>query len=116
MAKTIHITVDVTELVDFVIEELSTRFQAKSVLSQEEPRSDKFLTISQAAKLLNLAVPTVYGLVHRSEIPVYKRNNRLYFSEVLLINWVKAGRRQTTQEIKQDAGQSLYSKDEKSGS
>lgn len=84
--------------------------------AKSDPKEEKFITISEAASFLHLAVPTVYGLVHRSEIPVYKRNNRLYFSEVQLINWIKAGRRQTTQEIKQDAGQSLYSKDEKSSS
>ena len=73
-----------------------------------ESIGDKLLTIKQAAILLNLAVPTIYGLVHRSKIPYMKRNKRLYFSEKELREWIKAGRRQTIQEIRDDAAASLY--------
>jgi len=72
--------------------------------------SDKLLTVSQAADLLNLAVPSIYGLVHRSLIPFMKRQKRLYFSELELRNWIKSGRNQTLQEIREDAATSLYQK------
>lgn len=74
------------------------------------PKPDKnvFVTIKEAAKLLNLAVPTVYGLVHRSEIPHYKREKRLYFSEEEILAWIKSGRRSTIEEIKESARESLY--------
>ena len=82
---------------------------SKLVLPSNQ-ESDKLLTISQAADLLNLAVPSIYGLVHRSMIPFMKRNKRLYFSEKELRDWIKSGRHQTIQEIKEDAKFSLYQK------
>jgi excisionase family DNA binding protein len=72
-----------------------------------KPDKNVFLTIKDAAKILNLAVPTVYGLVHYSAIPYYKRGQRLYFSEEELLAWIKAGRRSTVDEIKESALQSL---------
>ena len=57
------------------------------------------LTIQQASELLNLSVATLYGYVHRSEIPVMKRSKRLYFSRTELLEWIKSGRKKTEQEI-----------------
>lgn len=77
--------------------------------SQQNPAiqtpPDEFLTIKQAAELLSLSVPTVYGLVSRAEIPVSKRGKRLYFSMAELMEWIKAGRKKTTTEIAAEAEQ-----------
>lgn len=62
------------------------------------PRDD-LLTIIQAAKFLSLSVPTLYTKVSRKEIPVNKRGKRLYFSTVALSEWVRSGRKKTTEEI-----------------
>jgi excisionase family DNA binding protein len=69
--------------------------------SSEQPEADQLLTIQQAAELLSLSVPTIYGYVHRAEIPVSKRagTKRLIFSKQELIAWVKAGRKKTVSEI-----------------
>ena len=67
------------------------------------PPSDELLTIKQAAELLKLAVPTVYGMVSRREIPHSKRGKRLYFSSQELKDWIKAGRKQTAGEISAEA-------------
>lgn len=64
---------------------------------------DQLLTIREAAEILHLSVPTVYGLVQRSEVPVCKRGKRLYFSKTELITWVKTGRKKTQSEIDMDA-------------
>ena len=80
---------------------------AKTVHS-EKKEEDKLMTIQQAAELLNLAVPTLYGLVYRSAIPYYKRNKRLYFSQKEILDWIRSGRHQTRLEIKQDAHSSLF--------
>jgi excisionase family DNA binding protein len=100
------------------LNELETLIQnsVRKVLSEHnndkylknKPREDDFLTISQAAILLKLAVPTLYGLVHRSSIPVYKRGKRLYFSEKELRDWIKSGRRLTVEEIEKCTEKSLY--------
>lgn len=72
-----------------------------------EEATEQFLTIKQAAELLCLSVPTIYGLVHRGKIPVCKRGKRLYFSNTELANWLKTGRKKTLAEIKSDADSSL---------
>lgn len=65
--------------------------------------SDELLTITEAAKFLNLSVPTIYGKVSRREIPVNKQGKRLYFYKSELADWIKAGRKMTSSEIKQQA-------------
>ena len=91
---------------------ISTEVQEiKRLVSQlglsSTPESDKLLTIKQASDLLSLAVPSIYGLVHRSMIPCMKRNKRLYFSETELREWLKASRRLTLEEIQTGARESL---------
>ncbi|MEB0260503.1 helix-turn-helix domain-containing protein [Mucilaginibacter sp. 10I4] len=68
------------------------------------PETDQLLTIKQAAGLISLSVPTLYGLVSRKEIPVSKRGKRLYFSKFELTDWIKAGRKLTVSEIEREAG------------
>ncbi len=74
----------------------------------EKTETEQFLTIQQAAKFLCLSVPTIYGLVHRAEIPVCKRGKRLYFSNIELSEWLKSGRKKTQPEIKANADSSLF--------
>ncbi len=73
--------------------------------SKQQPteQPERFLTVQQAAKLLNLTVPTIYGKVHRNELPVMKRGKRLYFSEKELMKYIKDGRKKTNAEIEAEA-------------
>jgi len=64
---------------------------------------EQLLTIQEAAKFLNLSVPTIYSKVSRGELPVMKRTKRLYFSRKELLNYVKAGRKKTNTEIEAKA-------------
>jgi excisionase family DNA binding protein len=66
-----------------------------------DPQSDseEFLTVKDAAILLRLAVPTIYKLISRGEIPVMKRAKRCYFSKEDLVNYIKQGRKKTAGEI-----------------
>lgn len=64
---------------------------------------NQFLTVIEAAKYLNLAVPTVYSLVSKGELPYMKRSKRLYFSREDLMNYVRTGRQQSNTEIKENA-------------
>jgi excisionase family DNA binding protein len=63
---------------------------------------DGLITIDQAASHLNLSKATLYGYVSRSEIPHMKRSKRLYFTKSDLNNWIKASRKRTLTEIKND--------------
>lgn len=68
-----------------------------------QTQEDQILTIQQASEVINLSVPTIYGLVQRSAIPVSKQGKRLYFSKDELIDWIKQGRKKTAQEINAEA-------------
>jgi len=67
--------------------------------SDPQPEADKLLTIQQAAEIIHLTVPTIYGLVQRAEVPVCKRGKRLYFSKQELTSWIMSGRKKTVSEI-----------------
>jgi excisionase family DNA binding protein len=82
---------------------LALNFQQKDKL----PETAEFLTIQQAAEFLNLAVPTLYSKVSKGELPVMKRNKRLYFSKDELTEFIKSGRKKTILEIEADALKSL---------
>lgn len=60
---------------------------------------DELLTVKQTAKFLNLAVPTIYGMVNRNELPFMKKSKRLYFSKQELMEYIKEGRQKTVGEI-----------------
>ncbi|MGY4539895.1 excisionase family DNA binding protein [Mucilaginibacter sp. UYNi724] len=74
---------------------------------EQPPGQEELLTISSAAKFLNLSVPTIYSKVCRKEIPVNKRGKRLYFYRSELTEWIKSGRKKTTDEIREEAVQQL---------
>lgn len=77
--------------------------------------SDKLLTIREAAEVIHLSVPTIYGLVQRQEIPVCKKGKRLYFTQEELTQWIKTGRKKTVAEIQSEADQYITRKGLKYG-
>ncbi len=83
--------------------------------NEDKPQADQLLTIQQASELLNLSVPTIYGLVSRLEIPCMKKGKRLYFSQQELTNWVKTGRKKTLTEIASEAEAYLSNRKKKEG-
>lgn len=70
---------------------------------QANQESDFFMDVKEASEFLRLSVPTIYGLVHQSVIPVNKKGKRLYFSKKELTSWIHTGRRKTLYEIKEEA-------------
>lgn len=90
--------------------ELNKQILSEVLANNQQPiigveKEDEILIISQTAELLKLSVPTVYGLVHRREIPYFKMSGhkRLYFKRSVLLEWLDNGRRKTKKEIEQDA-------------
>lgn len=71
----------------------------------EADKKNEIIIISQVAELLNLSVPTIYGLVHRMEIPYFKMagQKRLYFKRSVLLTWIDEDRRKTKKEIEKEA-------------
>jgi excisionase family DNA binding protein len=97
----------VTQLIDKLENIERLLLSQNNTTPQEE---DKLLTIREAAEILHLSVPTVYGLVQRSEVPVCKRGKRLYFSKQELIEWIMSGRKKTNSEINAEADDYIKSR------
>ena len=70
----------------------------------------ELIGVKMTTEMLNLSVPTIYGLVHTRSIPYYKRRQRLYFKRDEIERWIAAGRRMTVDEIQQAAKESLVRK------
>lgn len=74
---------------------------------QTEP---DLLNVNEAATFLNLAKPTIYGLVCQSKIPCMKKGKKLYFSRQELTDWLKQGKKKTIAEMQEEADNFLTSK------
>ncbi len=86
------------------IKDQLTRIEAYILnLKTPDDAKDSFMTITEAATFLDLAVSTIYGKVCRMEIPVNKKGKRLYFEKNELLKWVKNGRKKTSEELFKDA-------------
>jgi excisionase family DNA binding protein len=83
---------------------IDLKFPSKSIA---DPVKNELLTIRQAAEMLSVSVPTIYGYVHQRAIPCMKRRGRLYFSKTELLAWVQSGKRSTLDEIKANSLNSL---------
>ena len=66
-------------------------------------QTESFLSIQEAAELLNLTVSTLYSKVSRRELKSYKKGKRLYFSSLELLEYIKSGRKKTNAEIEAEA-------------
>lgn len=107
MSKIILITQsELKELIDQSIRSANLQTSQK-----EEKPEDRIFPIQEAAKFLDLAVPTVYGLTYRNKIPHFKKGKKLYFRESELIAWIESGRVKTREEI--EARADLYVQNKK---
>ena len=97
----VMLTKEVSELKRLLIEKQEQTFP-------EQP--EELLTVQEAAKFLNLAVATIYSKVSREELPFMKRGNRLYFSSIELMEYLKQGRHKSNAEIEQEADVYLSNK------
>ena len=85
--------------------------QCRKALSESSAelatQPDELLTISKAAELLHVSVPTIYGYVHQRTIPHMKRRGKLYFSRSEIMEWLQSSRKSTIEEIEQKAVESV---------
>lgn len=93
--------VTITQISATELETLIEGSLKKFLLSQkpvDQKTTDELLTVQDAAKFLRLSVPTIYGLIHKGELPVMKRSKRCYFSKHELLDYLKQGRKKTLAE------------------
>lgn len=75
-----------------------------SQLSESGPAATKYLTISEAARYLNLAKQTVYGFTSSRTIPFIKRAKRLLFTKADLDVWLAQGKKQSLTQMRVSLG------------
>ena len=69
--------------------------------------ANELMNVQQVAEYLTLSVQTIYGLVHKMEIPNSKRGKRLYFKRTDIDDWIGQSKRKTVAEIEQEASNYL---------
>ena len=90
--------VEPENLIRSIADEVTGRVLAGlSDVLKPEP-SDRFLTLSEAAKFLNLKPASIYNKIANRELPHIKRGNRLYFLESDLRDYLNGGRQMTKAE------------------
>ena len=108
MENVVFTQLSIPEVRQLFRQELETYFATHRQNPTTE--ADQLLNVQETADFLNLSVPTIYGYVHRQEIPVNKRGKRLYFSKKELTTWIKGGRKKTISEISEEAASYVQSK------
>ena len=71
---------------------------------------DKLMTVHETAEFLGLQPNTVYSNVSKGLLPAMKQGNRLYFSRLELMEYVKAGRKLTLAETAAQANAYIQGK------
>ena len=110
MENVVFTQLSIPEIRQMFRQELETYFATQKQGNTNQPEPEQLLTVQQAAELLNLSVPTLYGYTQRAEIPVCKRGKRLYFSKQSLFEWIKDGRKKTLAETASEADTYLKKK------
>lgn len=110
MDKTVFISLPIEDLQTVIIDCVNSclKNNTQEQLTTEQP--EQLLSIQGAAQFLNLAVATIYSKVSREELPFMKRGNRLYFSSIELMEYLKQGRHRSNAEIEQEADVYLFNK------
>jgi excisionase family DNA binding protein len=101
MATTIFSQIPLDDLVNRLADELEARMQT---VPQRDTQVKKiWLTLPELSEYLpnKPSEQTIYGWVHRREIPFHKIGRRLAFKKVEIDGWIALKRRKTIDEIGQ---------------
>lgn len=79
----------------------------KAINPSINPEEDRFLTIEETSKIIDLAKPSIYGLVHKNKIPFHKKSKRLYFLKSEILDWIKSGKQATKSDLEIRANEYL---------
>ena len=91
-----------TEFAKIVKESMREVMKERELKGSEAP-TEQLYTAKDAAKLLDLTVPTIYNKANKGELPYMRRSKRIYFLREELIEYLKAGRKKSNAEIEWEA-------------
>jgi len=107
MQNVVFTQLSIPELETVIRNVVENCFSSQKV-EKELPINEKpLLTVTEAAELLNLAKPTIYAFVQKSELPYMKKGKKLYFKKDDLLQWVQEGRKRTISEIQKDVSNEI---------
>ena len=86
---------------EIILEKLSSIEKAIEKLKTASNDDEDFMTIKQVSIFIGLAKPTVYGLVHKRQIPYFKASKRLYFKKSDIVKWITSSKLTTKEELNQ---------------
>ncbi|WP_053977204.1 helix-turn-helix domain-containing protein [Mangrovimonas xylaniphaga] len=72
------------------------------------PSLPNIMNIEQVADYISLSKHTVYGLVHKREIPHFKKGKRLYFDKKNINEWLLEGKVSTRKDIEEKVDEYLF--------
>ncbi|HEY4788035.1 MAG TPA: helix-turn-helix domain-containing protein [Bacteroidales bacterium] len=102
MENLVFTQLSVQEVRQMLREEVRNVIKECNPLEKPDDEYD-LMTIQEVAGFINMAVTSVYGLVHRKQIPHIKRGKRLIFEKKQIIEWLQSGRQKTIHDIQSDA-------------
>lgn len=103
MENLVFTQLTIPEVRKMLREELQAVMKDCQIPQQSAINTNQLLTIQEVAKYINMAVPSVYGLVHHKKIPHIKRGKRLIFERTQIVEWLTLGRRKTVTDIQHEA-------------
>lgn len=81
---------------------LIAKMLLKYAREEESSQEDQYLTIDELCELIGYKKTSVYGLVQKKKIPYHKKG-KLYFLKSEIMEWLKSGKKNTSQDIKRKA-------------
>lgn len=110
MTDVLFTPIRLNELETLIQNSVERALKANAKTEQASTQTEQFLTIQEAAQFLSLTVPTMYSKCSKNEISFMKRGKRLYFSRIELMEYLKAGRKKSNNEIEAEALKYLTNK------
>lgn len=103
MENIVFTQLSVQEVRQMLREEVRTVFKEYQSHNNQDENEHNLMTIEQVASFINMAVSSVYGLIHRKQIPHIKRGKRLIFEKKQIVEWLQSGRQRTIHDIQSEA-------------
>lgn len=82
-------TRNIDDLISDIADEVVKKLLMRESQAQKPDDSSIILTVAECAKFLDLAVPTIYSMISRGDLPGKRRNGRVYFIKSDIIDYIK---------------------------
>jgi hypothetical protein len=88
------------EALAYLVDEVANLKTLLQIQVTSEPEKEKPIGVCQAAKFVDKAVQTLYGLCSAGKIPYYKKGKQLYFLKSELEAWILSGKNGAKEDVK----------------